>query len=299
MAACAAFSLFVGDYRIEPDIKLGSGSNAIVHLAHHLPTNSRVAVKIFDISDSTKRKFALREVQILRSLTRHDNIIDLHDVIEEREFLYMFLEYAPNGHMSSFIHRHGRLDEEKARKFFVQILSALEYCHVNNVVHHDMKLENILLASDHSLRLIDFGLSRRMSKSGLIKEFAGSPLYMPPEVFSLQLHNEKVDIWGLGVCLYYMVTDTFPFPANTYHELEEKVLFEEVVFPQNMGLSENVKDLIRSMLAKDPSKRLTVKEIKNHGWLSMTKRRILKKRTSSSSSSSISFDDFSFEEDSL
>lgn len=298
MAATVSFSLFVGDYRIEPDVKLGSGSNAIVHLAHHLPTNSRVAVKIFDISDATKRKFALKEAQILRSLSRHENIIDIHDVIEEREYLYMFLEYAPNGHMGSFIHRHGRLDEDKARKFFVQILSALEYCHKNNIVHHDMKLENILLASDHSLRLIDFGLSKRISKNGLIKEFAGSPLYMPPEVFSLQLHNEKVDIWGLGVCLYYMVTDTFPFPANTYPELEEKVLFEDVVFPQNMGLSESIKDLIRSMLAKDPSKRFSISEVRNHGWLSITKRRMLKKRTSStSSSSSFSFDDISFGEE--
>lgn len=299
MSACATFSLFVGDYRIEPDFKLGSGSNASVHLAHHLPTNTRVAVKIIDISDTSKRELALKEVQILRSLYRHENIIDIQDVIEEREFLYLFMEYASNGHLGTFIHRHGRLDEDVARKYFVQMLNALEYCHKNNVVHHDMKLENILLTSDHSIRLIDFGLSRRLSKDRLIKEFSGSPLYMPPEIFSLQLHNEKVDIWGIGVCLYYMVTDSFPFPANTYHELEEKVLFEDIVFPLNMGLTESIKDLLRLMLAKDPSKRLTVKEIKNHRWIN-SKRNILKKRTSSSSSSSsFSFDELSFEEDSV
>jgi len=97
--------------------------------------------------------------------------------------------------------------------------------------------------------------------------FAGSPLYMSPEVFAMQPHNEKIDIWGLGVCLYYMLTDTFPFISNNYHELEEKVLFHNVIFPKKMNLSEDVKDLIKKMLRKDYNQRISIDEIRNHSWL--------------------------------
>lgn len=267
MAASLAFALFVGDYQIEPDISLGAGSDSSVHLAIHLPTDSRVAVKIINTSSPQKYERAIYEARTHKKLTPHESIIDLLDVIEDRDFMYIFLEYAPNGHLGSFIHRHGRLEEDVARRFFTQTLNALEHCHKHNIVHHDVKLENLMLSADLSIRLIDFGLSKRITKGNTIKEFSGSPLYMPPEIFALQPHDELVDVWSLGVCLYYMVTDTFPFPADTFHELEEKILFEDVLFPANMGLSDNLQDLIRSMLEKDPQKRISLHEIKSHSWI--------------------------------
>eukprot|EP01121_Diplochlamys_sp_Union-15-3_P021320 TRINITY_DN8604_c0_g1_i1.p1 TRINITY_DN8604_c0_g1~~TRINITY_DN8604_c0_g1_i1.p1 ORF type:complete len:156 (+),score=35.27 TRINITY_DN8604_c0_g1_i1:52-468(+) len=90
---------------------------------------------------------------------------------------------------------------------------------------------------------------------------------MSPEVFSLQPHNEAVDIWSLGVCLYKIMTDLYPFMADSYNELEERVLFDDVQFPINMGLSSSLKDLISRMLIKDPKQRITLKEIQNHPWL--------------------------------
>lgn len=259
----------VGNYRIETEIVLGSGTDATVLLATHLPTDQRVAVKVMYVANNNaKRERAVFEVHLLRQLSRHEYIIDFHDMIELNGFIFVFLEYAPYGDLGSFIHRHGRLEEELARKFFVQILSAVDYCHSNNIAHHDLKLENILLAGDYSLRLIDFGLSRRVAKENpLINEFAGSPLYMPPEIFAIQPHDQQVDVWSLGVCLYYMVTDLFPFPADSYHELAERVLFDDLVFPTKMGLTEPLQDLIRSMLHKDPKLRIPLAHIRKHPWL--------------------------------
>lgn len=267
MMASGSIPREVGEYRIE-DIVLGSGTDASVHLATHLPSDTRVAVKVINVMNSPqKRERAMFEVHLLRQLSRHDYVIDLFDIIDSAGFIFIFLEYAPYGDLGSFIHRHGRLEEELARKFFLQILGALDHCHTNSIAHHDLKLENLLLAADYSLRLIDFGLSRRVAKECPITEFAGSPLYMPPEIFSFQPHDQQVDVWSLGVCLYYMVTDLFPFPAETYHELEEKVLFDEVVFPSKMGLTEPLQDLIRAMLQKDPKQRITIPLIRKHPWL--------------------------------
>jgi serine/threonine protein kinase len=268
MMASGTIPREVGEYRIESDIVLGAGTDATVLLATHVPSETRVAVKVMYVANSTaKRERAMFEVHLLRQLSRHDYIIDFFDFVDMAGFIFVFLEYAPYGDLGSFIHKHGRLEEELARKFFVQILSAVDHCHSNSIAHHDLKLENILLAADYSLRLIDFGLSRRVAKECPINEFAGSPLYMPPEIFSVQPHDQQVDVWSLGVCLYYMVTDLFPFPAETYHELAERVLFDDLVFPTKMGLTEPLQDLIRGMLHKDPKQRITLALIRKHPWL--------------------------------
>jgi serine/threonine protein kinase len=268
-AAVAEIPEYVGEYKIE-QMMLGIGSNGCcVRLGVHLPTNEKVAVKILNISLSPSvRNRAFQESDALRQL-HHENIIKLYGVYEEDPYFFLFLELAPGGDLFSFIQRHGRLDEHKARTFFHQIVNAIQHCHENGIVHHDLKLENLLLTEDeNNLRLIDFGLCARITpaQSVISNYYAGSPLYMSPEIFSLQPHTVAIDIWSLGVCLYYMVTDTFPFLADTYNELEEKVLFDEVVFPNNMGLSDNLKDLVSRMLTKDPKQRITLAEIKKHSW---------------------------------
>lgn len=179
--ACAAFTSSVGDYHIDSEPQLGAGSDATVYRALNNRTNEMVAVKVIDISNPRKRERALYEASIHRQLLRHEHIIHLYDVIEANGFMYFFLEYAPKGHLGAYVHRFGRLDESEAREYFIQILSALEHCHNNFVSHHDIKLENIMMLNNNSIRLIDFGLSKRFHESK-IDEFSGSPLYMSPEI---------------------------------------------------------------------------------------------------------------------
>eukprot|EP01126_Amoeba_proteus_P018991 TRINITY_DN196_c0_g1_i5.p1 TRINITY_DN196_c0_g1~~TRINITY_DN196_c0_g1_i5.p1 ORF type:complete len:209 (+),score=44.49 TRINITY_DN196_c0_g1_i5:414-1040(+) len=196
------------------------------------------------------------------------------------------MEYASDGDLYSHVEKNGPLTEARARKILRQILSALEYCLLKGWVHHDVKLENILLMEEDDIRLSDFGLSQRLppppplppsslqhqvhegeERRSLLNVFSGSPLYMAPEIFSLQEHDEQVDMWSLGVCLYFMLVGSFPFIADSYPALEESVLFDDVKFTTSMNLSSSVQDLIRLMLSKDPKKRIKFLSVRHHKWL--------------------------------
>eukprot|EP01125_Pyxidicula_operculata_P013451 TRINITY_DN4465_c0_g1_i1.p1 TRINITY_DN4465_c0_g1~~TRINITY_DN4465_c0_g1_i1.p1 ORF type:complete len:275 (-),score=2.61 TRINITY_DN4465_c0_g1_i1:53-877(-) len=264
MEAVSRIKQIIGEYRIGSD-NIGSGSNTVVRVATHTRTSQLSAVKIIDIAQSQVRVRAHREAEILRELGKHKHIIQLHTHQEDDRFLYLFMEYAPGGDLFSLVHKQGSLDENKARTFFRQILEALTHCHSHSVIHHDVKLENMVLGKDNIVRLSDFGLSVRKLGVETVTTFAGSPLYMAPEVMSRQPHDERIDIWSLGVCLYIMVSGTFPFVANTYEELEERVLFHNISYVH--CASENFNDLVRGLLRKDPEARLTLQDVRKHPWM--------------------------------
>jgi len=269
MEAAVRVKQFVGDYRIGSEV-IGQGSNAVVRLAMNLKTQEQVAVKIIDITQSSFRERALREAEVLREVGKHPYVTHLYADCQDERFLYLFMEYASGGDLFSYVQRHGCLEEAKAKHFFRQAVEGLAHCHERRVAHHDVKLENMLLAPGQTLRLSDFGLSQRLHPTDTISSFAGSPLYMAPEIFSLQAHDERVDVWSLGICLYVMVTGTFPFLANTYEDLEEQVLFDEA--PVVCGLSEEVSSLLQGMLQKDPQQRLSLTQVKQHRWFKTTLR---------------------------
>eukprot|EP01121_Diplochlamys_sp_Union-15-3_P005295 TRINITY_DN1562_c0_g1_i1.p1 TRINITY_DN1562_c0_g1~~TRINITY_DN1562_c0_g1_i1.p1 ORF type:complete len:325 (-),score=33.70 TRINITY_DN1562_c0_g1_i1:6-980(-) len=260
----------VGNYTLQ-DETLGRGSNATVKLGIDNKTKESVAIKIIDITTPPKKQRACLEADILR-LLNNENIIKLLGVKQTENFMFLILEYVGGGDLSSYIEQYGRLEEGRARRYFKQIIDAVDHCHETRVVHHDIKLENILISENRKyIRLVDFGMATRVCEDARLTNYVGSPLFMSPEVFSLQPHDGAVDVWSLGVCLYKMLTDLFPFVAETYHELEERVLFDEVSFPSNLGLSYEAKELIQKMLVKDPRQRITLKDIKAHPFLSQTK----------------------------
>jgi len=264
MEAAIRIKQVIGDYKIGSEV-IGVGSYAVVRRAVNTRTLQQVAVKIIDLTQPQVRERAFREAEVLREVGKHKYIIALYDSYEEERFLYLFMEYASGGDLFSYVQRMGNITEGKARYFFKQCVDAIVYCHERRVAHHDVKLENMLLSPDHSLRLSDFGLSQRLHPVEGIASYCGSPLYMAPEVFSLQPHSEQVDVWSLGVSVYVMVSGSFPFVANTYTDLEEKVLFDDVPFLY--GISEQLNDLIQGMLRKDPLKRLTFTAVKQHKWV--------------------------------
>jgi len=264
MEASTRIKQQIGEYKISQEI-IGVGSYAVVRRAVHSRTCQQVAVKIIDLTHPQVRERAFREVEVLREVGKHKNIIALYDSHEEDRYMYLFMEYASGGDLFSYVQRVGPITEVKARYFFKQCVDALAYCHERRVTHHDVKLENMLLSLEQSLRLSDFGLSQRLHPVEGITSYCGSPLYMAPEVFSLQPHSEQVDLWSLAVSLYVMVSGTFPFVANSYADLEEKVLFHDVPFLY--GMSEQLNDLIQGMLRKDPLKRLTLSAVKLHKWV--------------------------------
>lgn len=254
-----AFPARVGDYLLEPAC-IGEGSDACVLRAVHVSSGQRVAVKIVDVADKPElRDRALVEASALALLSPScASIIRFFKLVEQSSVLYLFMELGHQD-MASYIHRRGRLDERCARYHFQQALVAVSHCHRHGYIHHDIKLENFLLMEDGTLRLVDFGLSRLVAPlAQLTDHFGGSPLFMAPEILRLLPHDHRVDIWALGVCLYVMVTDSFPWEADSFSDLESKVLLEPVSFPPNFGISSQLQSLLSSMLEKDPERRISL-----------------------------------------
>jgi len=228
-------------------------------------------VKKIDLAKTLIKERALHELKVLRRLSSHPNVIKLVSSEMDGNKLYMFLEYATGGDLFTYVTQRGCLPETIARIYMDQLIGSVAACHAIDVVHHDIKLENILLSKDGKIKLSDFGLSQPIpevqGKKQKINVFSGSPLYMAPEVFSLEPHDHSVDIWSLGVCLYVMVVGSFPFVADTYEELEEIVLFNDPSLG-SLGLSSPLQDLLSQMLSKDPERRISLTLIKQHHWFS-------------------------------
>ncbi|XP_071432222.1 serine/threonine-protein kinase SIK2 [Pithys albifrons albifrons] len=255
----------VGFYDIEGT--LGKGNFAVVKLARHRITRSEVAIKIIDKSqlDAVNLEKIYREVQIMKMLD-HPHIIKLYQVMETKSMLYLVTEFAKNGEIFDYLASHGRLSEPEARRKFWQILSAVEYCHGRKIVHRDLKAENLLLDTNMNIKIADFGFGNFYKSGEPLTTWCGSPPYAAPEVFEgQQYEGPQLDIWSMGVVLYVLVCGALPFDGPTLPILRQRVLEGRFRIPYFM--SEECEHLIRRMLVLDPSKRLTIAQIKEHKWM--------------------------------
>jgi len=264
---------------------LEQGKFGVVFLGKHLLTGEKVAIKVIDKLQHKQRTLdeIKREAEIIKRLD-HPNIIKVNQIIDTEKVFYIIMEYASNGDL---FHRLdlGRMDENEAREKFSQILLAVRYCHdVQNVIHRDLKPDNVLFDSQCNIKIADFGLSEEFTPGELLNTFCGTPEYMAPEVFKGQkFDGPKVDVWSLGIMLYEMLTATIPFPGSDWPQIIERVLRGKYYEPEY--LSEKCKDLIRKMLVLDPSKRATLNEVLEHDWVkSMADMKIESKRRSRTTS---------------
>uniref|UniRef100_A0A8D0L788 non-specific serine/threonine protein kinase n=1 Tax=Sphenodon punctatus TaxID=8508 RepID=A0A8D0L788_SPHPU len=226
-----------------------------------------VAIKIIDKSqlDAVNLEKIYREVQIMKMLD-HPHIIKLYQVMETKSMLYLVTEYAKNGEIFDYLANHGRLSESEARRKFWQILSAVEYCHSRKIVHRDLKAENLLLDNNMNIKIADFGFGNFYKSGEPLTTWCGSPPYAAPEVFEgQQYEGPQLDIWSMGVVLYVLVCGALPFDGPTLPILRQRVLEGRFRIPYFM--SEECEHLIRRMLVLDPSKRLTIAQIKEHKWM--------------------------------
>jgi len=260
-------SLRIGKYRL--DKTLGKGTFAKVKLGYHEITGYKVAIKILNReamrAQSGMEAKTKREIQILKQF-RHPHIIKLYEVIETPTDIFMVMEYVSGGELFDYIVRHGRLSEDEARKFFQQIIAAVDYFHRHRVVHRDLKPENLLLDGNGRVKVADFGLSNLMRDGDFLKTPCGSPNYAAPEVISGQLYaGAEVDVWSCGVILFALLCARLPFEDAYIPHLFKKIREGIYTFPPHV--SNECKQLIGSMLAVDPLKRITVAEIREHPWV--------------------------------
>lgn len=213
------------------------------------------------------------EIAILKKL-HHPHVVKLIEVLDDpsKDSLYMVFEYCPDGTIIDIRlhHQTEPLPEDVARFYFVQILMGIEYLHENEIVHRDIKPDNILLSDDRkTCKIVDFGVSEMFHKPGddTMQKSAGSPAFMSPELCTaghLEYHGKSDDIWSFGVTLYCMVVGRLPFDKDNFYQLYEAIKNEDPEYPGH--LSDDLKDLLGKMLAKDPNQRITVPEIRQHPW---------------------------------
>nr|XP_012419996.1 PREDICTED: serine/threonine-protein kinase SIK1 [Odobenus rosmarus divergens] len=257
--------LRVGFYDVERT--LGKGNFAVVKLARHRVTKTQVAIKIIDKTrlDSSNLEKIYREVQIMK-LLNHPHIIKLYQVMETKDMLYIVTEFAKNGEMFDYLTSNGHLSENEARKKFWQILSAVEYCHSHHIVHRDLKTENLLLDGSMDIKLADFGFGNFYKAGEPLSTWCGSPPYAAPEVFEgKEYEGPQLDIWSLGVVLYVLVCGSLPFDGPNLPALRQRVLEGRFRIP--FFMSQDCETLIRRMLVVDPTKRITIAQIRQHRWM--------------------------------
>ncbi|XP_066497997.1 serine/threonine-protein kinase BRSK1 [Hoplias malabaricus] len=255
---------YVGPYRLEKT--LGKGQTGLVKLGVHCITGQKVAIKIVNrekLSESVLMKVE-REIAILK-LIEHPHVLKLHDVYENNKYLYLVLEHVSGGELFDYLVKKGRLTPKEARKFFRQIISALDFCHSHSICHRDLKPENLLLDEKNNIRIADFGMASLQVGDSLLETSCGSPHYACPEVIRGEKYDgRRADVWSCGVILFALLVGALPFDHDNLRQLLEKV--KSGVFHMPHFIPPDCQALLRGMIEVNPEKRLTLEAIQKHPW---------------------------------
>lgn len=215
------------------------------------------------------------EFQLLKNID-HPHIIRIYEVYNDQKNFYLITEYSTltrfceGGDIFSMIQKADNFNEKIASRLMKQVVNAVLYCHLNGIVHRDIKSDNILLLQNNinsPVKLIDFGISVKFEKDTKLKEKTGTVLYIAPEVINGS-YDEKCDIWSCGVLMYMMLSGMPPFYGANRKEVMAKIKKGKFSFKSKIWslISKEAKDLIEKMLTYDPEKRPSCKEILSHPW---------------------------------
>ncbi|XP_043925755.1 testis-specific serine/threonine-protein kinase 1-like [Protopterus annectens] len=260
--------------------RLGEGSYGKVKSAYSEQLKTDVAVKIIDkkkVSVKVLKKFLPRELEILR-VVNHKNIVKTYRTfVNSNGKIYIVMELAIHGNLREYIKFTGSLLENVAQKMFHQLTMAIKYCHDINIVHRDLKCENLLLDINYNIKLSDFGLSRycvcdEKGTAFLCETFCGTASYTAPEVLQHIPYQPKTsDIWSMGIILFVMVCGYKPYDASNIRQMIRAQKAHNIFFPGHKCLTPECKELVFCILHPDAMKRLTVEEILSHPWMQPTK----------------------------
>ena len=256
----------IDDYLITKE--LGKGSYAVVKLATHKLTKNKYAIKIYSkqsLIDPQKRNTVKNEVNILKQID-NENVMKLYDVIDTPSNLYLVLEYINGINLLEIIknEKYHFLKEERAKKIFLQVVKGISYCHKKNIFHRDIKLENILVLKDDTIKIIDFGFGIKCNKDTYQKLFCGTLSYMPPEIVKKEKYIACYsDIWSLGVLFYAMLFGIFPFKGKDDDELFEKIIEAKLSFPEYNQIGDKIKELFNKIFVINPIRRISLDDMIN------------------------------------
>jgi len=248
---------------------IGAGAHSKVWKAKHVSTGLFVAVKVIQKSKLTNTMSIVRfgrEIQSLQEID-HPLVAKYYFLHEDEHNHYIVMEYVPNGTLLGHINNRGKVFESLAKRYFVQIMTVIDYLHnERKIFHRDIKAENILLDSHFNIRFVDFGLSRSFdSEEDGFTSVCGSPCYVSPEMIEGKGYTIASDIWSAGILLFSLVYGKLPFHDPNTTTMLQMICKADLQIPYDpFG---PLADLISKMLVKNPKDRITLNGIKNHQWL--------------------------------
>lgn len=248
---------------------LGQGTFAKVYYARNIKTGQSVAIKVIDKEKVVRvglMNQIKREISVMK-LVRHPNIVHLYEVMATKTKIYFIMEYCKGGELFNKVAK-GRLKEDAARKYFQQLINAVDFCHSRGVYHRDLKPENLLLDDDENLKISDFGLSALVEskhQDGLLHTTCGTPAYVAPEVINRRGYDgTKADIWSCGVVLYVLLAGYLPFQDSNLMEMYRKIGKADYKCPS--WFPPEARRLLSRMLDPNPSSRISLAKIRASSW---------------------------------
>jgi len=247
---------------------LGKGKFGNVYLARERKSKYICALKVLfkgQLVHNQVQHQLRREIEIQAHL-RHPNILRLYGYFYDEHKVYLILEYAPQGELYNHLRRakDGRFEDKRSAKLIKEMIDALLYCHSKKVIHRDIKPENILLGYHGELKLADFGWSVH-APSSRRKTMCGTLDYLPPEMVLRKEYTETCDLWCLGVLAYEFLCGKPPFECEESNETYRRIIHAEFKFPSHV--TEKARDFISRLLLTDSSKRMSLKEARQHPWI--------------------------------
>ncbi|XP_039797319.1 CBL-interacting protein kinase 3-like isoform X1 [Panicum virgatum] len=258
----------VGKYELGRTI--GEGTFAKVRIAKNIETGDHVAIKIIDKAKVHKHKLVeqiKREICTMK-LIQHPNVVRLYEVMGSKTRIYIVLEFVMGGELHDIVATSGRLKEDEARRYFQQLINAVDYCHSRGVYHRDLKLENLLLDIAGNIKISDFGLSAisdQVKNDGLLHTTCGTPNYVAPEVIDDKGYDGALaDLWSCGVTLFVLLAGHLPFEDDNIASLYKKISGAQFTCPS--WFSAGAKRLVTRILDPNPSTRITVPQVQKDPW---------------------------------
>ena len=248
--------------------ELGCGSFGRVFLARHIKTKVKYAIKAIDKQNKTnieEKPYFRRELEVMYKI-HHPNVVKLFGHFEDNKYCYFIMEYISKGNVYNLltVDKKRQLSTKIISTIMKDVISATYFLHNMNppIIHRDIKPENVLLNEGMVAKLTDFGWSNYIQEDKERKTVCGTPIYLAPEIIKEQGHDERVDIWCIGVLLFELITGNVPFQGKDIETLKNNILHLKIDWPKEMN--PDAKDLISKILKLDPNKRLPLEDMLQH-----------------------------------